>query len=364
MAKLYNLARMSTATTGTGTITLGSAASGYLTFALAGIANADVIDYAINDGANSEIGTGTYTTAGTTLTRTVTKSTNANAAINLSGSAQVFITPRAETLNDASLITTGTMTAARLGSGTTDSSHYLRGDSTWVTLAASATTDTTNASNISSGTMATARLGSGTANSTTALFGDQTYKAITTNGLVAYNVYTTTQTITIPAGATRALVKMCGPGGGSGSTNNDGGAGGGSGSYLEKYLTGLTAALTLALTIGAVGSAGSTSLGGNGGTSTLASGTQTISTLTANGGTGSAVPTVAAVPGGAGAAISTGGDLNLAGRQGSGGGGTTSKLAGGGGACPGGLGGGGGAGTGSLAGNAGEASACSIEWYS
>lgn len=104
--KLYNLARMSTATVGTGTITLASAVSGYLTFALAGIANGDVIAYGINDGANSEIGTGTYTSAGTTLTRTVTKSTNSNTAISLSGTAQVFITPRAEDLayyNNATL---------------------------------------------------------------------------------------------------------------------------------------------------------------------------------------------------------------------------------------------------------------------
>lgn len=114
MAKLYNLARMTTATTGTGTITLGSAVSGYLTFALAGVANGDVVDYAIKDGANSEHGTGTYTSSGTTLTRTVTKSTNANAAISLSGSAEVFISPLAETLNDASLITTGTFGAARI----------------------------------------------------------------------------------------------------------------------------------------------------------------------------------------------------------------------------------------------------------
>lgn len=114
MAKLYNLARMTTATTGTGTITLGAAVSGYLTFALAGAANGDVVDYAIKDGSNSEHGTGTYTTSGTTLTRTVTSSTNGNAAINLSGTAEVFISPRAQTLNDGSLLTTGTVADARL----------------------------------------------------------------------------------------------------------------------------------------------------------------------------------------------------------------------------------------------------------
>ncbi len=96
--KIYDLARMTTATTGTGTITLGSAVSGYLTFAQAGASNGEVVSYAIKDGSNSEIGSGTYTSAGTTLTRTVTKSTNSNAAINLSGTAEVYITIRGEDL--------------------------------------------------------------------------------------------------------------------------------------------------------------------------------------------------------------------------------------------------------------------------
>lgn len=100
MSKLYNLAKMTTATTGTGTITLGSAVSGFLSFASAGVSNGDVVSYAILDGASSEIGTGTYTSSGTTLTRSVTNSTNSNSPINLSGSAVVYITPRsADILN-------------------------------------------------------------------------------------------------------------------------------------------------------------------------------------------------------------------------------------------------------------------------
>jgi hypothetical protein len=87
---------MTTATTGTGTITLASAVTGYLTFALAGVNDGDVVSYGIFDGSNSEVGTGTYTNSGTTLTRSVTKSTNTNSAISLSGSAQVFVTARAE----------------------------------------------------------------------------------------------------------------------------------------------------------------------------------------------------------------------------------------------------------------------------
>lgn len=100
MSKLYNLARVTTATTGAGTITLGSAVSGYLTFASSGVSDAEIVSYGIKDGANSEVGTGTYTTSGTTLTRTVTKSTNSNTAINLSGTAEVYITARAEDIRD------------------------------------------------------------------------------------------------------------------------------------------------------------------------------------------------------------------------------------------------------------------------
>src|SRR5260370_42216746 len=96
MSKLYNLARMTTGTVGTGTITLGSALSSFLTFAQAGIQNGDAITYGIADGNNREIGRGVYTSAGTTLTRSELNSTHSNAPIRLSGAAEVFITPTAE----------------------------------------------------------------------------------------------------------------------------------------------------------------------------------------------------------------------------------------------------------------------------
>jgi autotransporter adhesin len=97
MAVLKNRAKMSTSATGTGSpITLGSAEDGYQTFADAGVANADVVRYVIEDGNNWEIGTGTYTATGTTLSRTVSESSNSDAAINLSGSATVFIGATAE----------------------------------------------------------------------------------------------------------------------------------------------------------------------------------------------------------------------------------------------------------------------------
>lgn len=92
MVKLVNRAKMSTATTGTGNITLGSAESGYQSFADAGVADGETVRYVIEDGTAWEIGTGTYTASGTTLSRTVTESSNSDAAITLSGSAVVYVT--------------------------------------------------------------------------------------------------------------------------------------------------------------------------------------------------------------------------------------------------------------------------------
>lgn len=101
MARLYNLARMTVVSGGTGQIALGIAVTGYLTFSQAGVTNGLTINYAINDpnGGGSEIGTAVYTADGLILTRTPTTSTNSNNPINVSLSAQVVIAPAAAELN-------------------------------------------------------------------------------------------------------------------------------------------------------------------------------------------------------------------------------------------------------------------------
>jgi hypothetical protein len=123
MTKLVNRAKMTTATTGAGPITLGSAVDGYQTFAAAGVADADVVRYVIEDGDAWEIGTGTYTASETELSRTVSESSNADAAINLTGSAVVFVTAAAGdivTPDNTQTLTNKTLTSPDINGGTID----------------------------------------------------------------------------------------------------------------------------------------------------------------------------------------------------------------------------------------------------
>ena len=201
-------------TTGTGTLSLAGAVTGFETFSSA-IGNANTTYYSIvNVNGEFEVGLGTVSAAALART-TVISSSNSDSAVNFaSGTKNVFCTLPASkavildasgnivanngsllTALNATQLTSGTvpndrfpatlpaasgasltaLNATQLTSGTVPDARF---PSTLPALNGSALT-ALNATNIGSGTVPTARLGSGTASSTTFLAGDQTYKTIT-----------------------------------------------------------------------------------------------------------------------------------------------------------------------------------------
>jgi hypothetical protein len=90
--------RETTTTTGTGTITLGGAATGFQSFSVIGDANTTFYTIQLSNTNEWEVGIGTYTSSGTTLSRdTILESSNGGSAVNFSaGSKDVFVTYPAE----------------------------------------------------------------------------------------------------------------------------------------------------------------------------------------------------------------------------------------------------------------------------
>jgi len=106
--------RETTTTTGAGTLTLAGAVTGFQTFAAVGNANQTYYTISTNGGSEWEVGIGTYTSAGTTLSRDVIlASSNAGSVVTLSaGTKDVFVTfpasrlqPRVVAVADATSIT-------------------------------------------------------------------------------------------------------------------------------------------------------------------------------------------------------------------------------------------------------------------
>jgi len=95
---LKDRVRVTSSTTGTGTFTLGAASAGFQDFSVIGDGNTTY--YAIqNSGDNTwEVGIGTYTASGTTLSRdTVLESSNSGSLVNFAaGTKDVFVTYPAE----------------------------------------------------------------------------------------------------------------------------------------------------------------------------------------------------------------------------------------------------------------------------
>jgi len=137
--KLNDRVKESSATTGTGTFTLGGAVSGFETFA-AGIGGDNTTYYCIFEtGTNNfEVGFGTLNGSASTLARTnIISSSNSDAAVNFAGATEVFCTvpgakislPKPEEYGSSSApkiitVKVGTKTAAHPYSGQGSSSAY------------------------------------------------------------------------------------------------------------------------------------------------------------------------------------------------------------------------------------------------
>ena len=103
---LADRVKETTTTTGTGTVTLLGASTGFQSFAVVGNTNTTYYTIAGQGTSEYEVGIGTYASAGPTLARTtILASSNANAAVNFSaGTKDVFVTyPAGKSINlDAS----------------------------------------------------------------------------------------------------------------------------------------------------------------------------------------------------------------------------------------------------------------------
>lgn len=126
--------QVTSTTTGTGTLTLGSAVLGFQTFAVIGDANQTYYTIVDPTTGDYEVGIGTYTSSGTTLSRTtVLESSNSGSLVNFAaGSKNVFCTYPAEravyldtagsavTLLDVGTlgVSTANITTANITSGT------------------------------------------------------------------------------------------------------------------------------------------------------------------------------------------------------------------------------------------------------
>jgi len=109
-----------TTTTGTGTVTLAGAASGYQSFSAVGNGNTTFYCIAGQSSSEWEVGIGTYTSSGTTLSRDTVYSSSAGGTtkVNFSaGTKDVFVTYPAG--QSAYGLTAGTGISLTAGNGTT-----------------------------------------------------------------------------------------------------------------------------------------------------------------------------------------------------------------------------------------------------
>ncbi len=165
-----------TTTTGTGTITLDGTVSGFESFASVGDGNTTYYAIVSQSADEWEVGLGTYTAAGTLLSRdTILESSNSDAAVNFSaGTKDVFVTYPSDKAVYADAA--GEVSVTRATSATFAAS------ATFATSATNATT-AVSATNATSATFATSATNATNQNGGTVSATSGTFNTLIANGL-------------------------------------------------------------------------------------------------------------------------------------------------------------------------------------
>lgn len=266
-----------TATTGTGTLDVGAALAGYATPAEAGAQNETAYTYVIEDGGDFEVGVGTYSTSGPTLSRdTVYLSkiggTPGTTKLTLSGTAVVRLTVAAEDLLSPEATLKGRLAGVGTGAPANLSVSQVLG-----------------------------------------LLG--AFSGIN------LQVFTSSGTYTPTAGMKFCIVIGTGGGGGGGASGGSGmgpASGGGAGATGIGLYSAAAIGANRSVTIGTAGTAGSAA-GGNGGNGGATTFDSLFTAAGGVGGKGIAVAGNANVTAGGSGAASSGAAINIAGGPGGGG---------------------------------------------
>ncbi len=313
-------AAQTTSTTGTGTLVLNAAPTGRRAFQVAFGAGSSRIGYVIQGTTFWEVGLGDFDGASPgNLTRvTVLASSNSNALVSLpAGTADVFAF--LDPASRAVVTGTGTLTLALADIGNLVA--WSGSSAASVNFPAVATVPPGNGFLVANGGTAALTLDPNAAeqiNGATTLVllpGEaadcyrvgSAWVAVVATPLAGFSRitrFTSGGNWTVPAGITRARVRIWAGGGGGGGNGTAGaGGGGGGGGYAEDIITGLVPGASIAITIGAAGTAGAntgtagSNNGGNGGTSSFGA---SLSATGGTGGGGSASSAGAAGTGGSG----------------------------------------------------------------
>lgn len=292
---LANRVKDTTTTTGTGTVTLsGTAPLGYQTFG-AGIGNGNSTYYTITAGSEWEVGIGTYTAAGTTLSRDTVLSSSAGGTTKVTfsaGTKDVFVTLPSERTGVFYPQNTQSGNYTLVLSDASDFIYSANSGAQTITIPTNASVAFavgTTITIVNMGTYPIRLAGAGVTilsnGSTTAL----THPTVA-SGQNVQLVKTDTNTWTCTFGSlTNAQFSyLIVAGGGAGGSTFGSGAGGGAGGML----TGVSNVTTGTLTITVGGGGASTSAQGNNssisglGTAFGGGGGSTESSTTINGGSG------------------------------------------------------------------------------